>query len=336
MFNLFKFIKVMSDSKVFLFPDGNQGSNSSIDPALLMALNNGGLGANGNWMWIIFLFFLFPLIRRNGLFGNDGDNSCSSDNCKGFGYLGNMINNNDGRQLLDAAINRNGASIDKLATMFGCGKDAIMGAINGVQQAICGINSNIADVKYAMSLGNKDMAQQLASCCCDIREAITRGNYDNQLQTVNQTNQLQQAINTVATNQERGFSNVTYETQRQTCDITTEIKNLGNQITTQFGNLATQALQDKLDALREKNTALINQISNEHQTAIIGQQIAAATNPLATAIAGITREVDAIKCKLPDTATVPNPAGILVPNCVAYNAFGFGPYGPCQNGSIWS
>lgn len=326
----------MSDSKVFLFPDGNQGSNSTIDPALLMALNNGGLGANGNWMWIIFLFFLFPLIRRNGLFGNDGDNSCSNDNCKGFGYLGNMINNNDSRQLLDAAINRNGASIDKLATIFGCSKDAIMGAINGVQQAICGINSNIADVKYAMSLGNKDMAQQLASCCCDIREAITRGNYDNQLQTVNQTNQLQQAINTVATGQERGFSNVTYETQRQTCDITTEIKNLGNQITTQFSNLATQALQDKLDALREKNTALINQISNEHQTNIIGQQIAAATNPLATAIAGITREVDAIKCKLPDTATVPNPAGVLIPNCVAYNAFGFGPYGPCQNGSIWS
>ena len=326
----------MSDSKVFLFPDGNQGTSSSIDPALLMALNSGGFGANGNWMWIIFLFFLFPLIRRNGLFGNDGDGSCNDYKCNGFGYLGNMINNNDGRQLLDAAINRNGASIDKLASMFGCGKDAIIGAINGVQQAICGVNSNIADVKYAMSLGNKDMAQQLASCCCDIREAITRGNYDNQLQTVNQTNQLQQSINTVATSQERGFANVAYETQRQTCDITTEIKNLGNQITTQFGDLAKQALQDKLDAVREKNTALINQISNEHQTTLIGQQIAAATNPLAAAIAGVTREVDSIKCKLPDTATVPNPAGVLVPNCVAYNALGFGPYGLCQNGSIWS
>ena len=326
----------MADSKVFMFPDCNQGTNSNIDPALLMALNNGGFGANGNWMWIIFLFFLFPLIRRNGFFGNDGDGSCNGGNYNGFGYLGNMINNNDGRQLLDAAINRNGASIDKLANMFGCGKDAIVGAINGIQQAICGVNSNIADVKYAMSLGNKDMAQQLASCCCDIRESITRGNYDNQLQTVNQTNQLQQAINTVATSQERGFSNVTYETQRQTCDITTEIKNLGNQITTQFGNLANQALQDKLDSVREKNTSLMNQLSNEHQTAIIGQQIAAATNPLAAAIAGVTREVDSIKCKLPDTATVPNPAGVLIPNCVAYNAFGFNPYGVCQNGSIWS
>lgn len=326
----------MADSKVFLFPDGNQGTNSTIDPALLMALNNGGLGANGNWMWIIFLFFLFPLIRRNGFFGNDGDGSCNVDNCKGFGYLGNMINNNDGRQLLDAAINRNGASIDKLATMFGCGKDAIMGAINGIQQAICGVNSNIADVKYAMSLGNKDMAQQLASCCCDIRESITRGNYDNQLQTVNQTNQLQQSINNVANSQERGFSSVNYETQRQTCDIKGAIKDLSTQMASQFSELSTRALQDKLDSVREKNTTLMNQLSNEHQTALIGQQIAAATNPLAAAIAGITREVDAIKCKLPDTATVPNPAGVLVPNCVAYNTLGFGPYGPCQNGSIWS
>ena len=326
----------MADSKVFMFPDGNQGGNSSIDPALLLALNNGGMGGNGNWMWIIFLFFLYPLLRRGGFWGNDGDGSYNGGNCNGFGYLGNMINNNDGRQLLDAAINRNGASIDKLASMFGCSKDAIMGAINGVQQAICGINSNIADVKYAMSLGNKDMAQQLASCCCDIRESITRGNYDNQLQTVNQTNQLQQAINTVSTGQEKGFSNVVYETQRQTCDITNEIKNLSNQITTQFGNLANQALQDKLDSVREKNTALMNQLSNEHQTAIIGQQIASATNPLAAAIAGVTREVDSIKCKLPDTATVPNPAGVLIPNCVAYNAFGFNPYGVCQNGSIWS
>ena len=86
----------------------------------------------------------------------------------------------------------------------------IVAAINGVQQAICGVNSNIANIKYAMSLGNKDMAQQLAACCCDIRESITRGNYDNQLQTVNQTNQLQQSINTVATSQERCFANVAY------------------------------------------------------------------------------------------------------------------------------
>lgn len=327
----------MNESKVFMFPDGNQGGGSSIDPALMLALSNGGFGGNGNWMWIIFLFFLFPLLRRGGLFGDnyDGTNS-NSGCCNGFGPLSNMINNSEGRRYLDDAINRNGAGIDKLASMFGCGKDDIVSAINAIQQSICGVNSNIADVKYAMSIGNKDIAQQLASCCCNIRESITQGNYQNQLQIVNQTNQLQQAINGVANSQERGFSSVNYETQRQTCDIKGAIKDLSTQMASQFSELSTRALQDKLDAEREKTSTLMSQLSNEHQTALIGQQIAAATNPLAAAIAGVTRDVDSIKCKLPETVTVPNPPGVLVPNCVAYNAFGFGPYGPWQNGSIWS
>lgn len=39
----------MDESKVFMFPEGTKGS---IDPALLMALqNNGGFGGNGAWLW---------------------------------------------------------------------------------------------------------------------------------------------------------------------------------------------------------------------------------------------------------------------------------------------
>lgn len=43
----------MSESKVFMFPDGQQGSNhgNSLDPNLLFAMmnNNGGFGGNGNY-----------------------------------------------------------------------------------------------------------------------------------------------------------------------------------------------------------------------------------------------------------------------------------------------
>ena len=38
----------MDDSKVFMFPDAAKGS---IDPNLLLALNNNGrFGGNGNWI----------------------------------------------------------------------------------------------------------------------------------------------------------------------------------------------------------------------------------------------------------------------------------------------
>ena len=64
----------MDDSKVFMFPDGNsKGNSSTSDLATLMALmNNGGGFGNGSWIWVIFLFFLYPLMRNGGLFGNLG------------------------------------------------------------------------------------------------------------------------------------------------------------------------------------------------------------------------------------------------------------------------
>lgn len=315
----------MSDSKVFMFPDGNTGNSNGLDPNLLLALNNGGFGGNGNWMWIIFLFFLYPLMRNGGWFGNNND-GCNGHG--GFGPLANMINNNDGRQLLNDAINRNGCAIDKLASMFGCGKDVIVSAINGVQQSICSVgnqtNMSIADVKYALSLGNQSIGQQLASCCCDIKEAITAGSYQNQLQTVNQTNTLQQAINGVATGQERGFSAVAYESAKQTCELKGEIKDLGTQVAKHFADLETRALQDKIATLQETKSTLLGQLSNNAQTA----QFAAMLAPL-------QKEVSDIKCKLPETVTTPYQPFVAVPNCVAYNTFGLGA-GLYNGGSIWS
>lgn len=65
----------------------------------------------------------------------------------------------------------------------------------------------------ALQQGNMQIAQQIANCCCE-----------NRLATCQQTNTLQGAINNVAVGQERGFSSVAYETQRQTCDIEKSIK----------------------------------------------------------------------------------------------------------------
>ena len=64
----------MSTNEVFMIPD-NRGSQNSFDPNLLLASmmnGNNGLGGNGNWIWVIFLFFLYPLMRNGGLWGNNG------------------------------------------------------------------------------------------------------------------------------------------------------------------------------------------------------------------------------------------------------------------------
>lgn len=74
------------------------------------------------------------------------------------------------------------------------------------------------------------------------------------------------------------------------------------------------AMQDKINALQ-------TQLTTEHQSGVIAQQIAAAVNPIAQA-------VNEIKCAQPQTVTVPYQPFQAVPNCVAYQ------YGMYNNGNL--
>jgi len=102
-----------------------------------MALNNnGGFGGNGNWLWIIFLFFLYPLLKNGGLFGNNNGNGAA-------GYMANMANNDVGREMLMNAIQGNGNAISNLATSLGCSTDAIQAAINGVMNSVNQVGNQV-------------------------------------------------------------------------------------------------------------------------------------------------------------------------------------------------
>lgn len=123
----------MDDSKIFMFPDGGTSKTSNdVNSLLPLLMCNGGFGG-GNWIWIIFLFFLYPLMRNGGLFGNFGQNGAGC-----LGPLANMVNNNDGRDLLMQAINGNGAATQRLATEHQSGVIAqqIAAAVNPIAQAV--------------------------------------------------------------------------------------------------------------------------------------------------------------------------------------------------------
>lgn len=319
----------MPDSSIFMIPDGRSSSNTSngLDPNLLFAMmnNNGGFGGNGGWMWVIFLFFLYPLMRNGGLFGNMLGNG--SDN-GGLGSLGNLVNNDAGRELLMQAINRNGDAISSLANMFNTSSD-------NISQAICNLNTAVANVgaatnltgeqvKNAIQNGNMNLASQLSTCCCNLRESIS-----------NQTYQLTNQINSIATGQERGFSTVAYATQQQTCDInqnicnqTQTLKDNATSNTTaiiaKLDNMERSALQAKIDALQEAKSTLTTQLNLEHQNAITAQQIAAAVNPVAQTVAEI-------KAAQPATITTPYQPFVAVPNCVAAQMGLYG-YSSTNNG----
>ena len=273
-----------------------------VDPNVLLAMkgNNGMCGEGGWFMWVIFLFFLMGC-GGNGWGGFGGN---------GRGGIANEINNDYGRSLLMDAIGGNRNALSNLATQLNCTEGQIQNAISALTSQVQNVGNQVGmsgmQTINALQQGNMQIAQQIANCCCENRLAICQ-----------QTGTLQNAINNVAVGQERGFSNVAYETQRQTCDLHNAIKEATAELKAGQTAAEFRDMQDKIDHLREENG---NYKSSAMMSQIVGQSLA----PVNAALAGLQSEVNAIKCAQPNTVTVPYQPFQAVPNCVAaqYGLYG--------------
>lgn len=266
----------MSESKTYVF--GNEGSGQGgmmsllapllqqrgLDPNLLLAMNKNGNGWGDGFMWVIFLFFLMGWGGNGwGGFGNGR-----------AGGIANEINNDYGRSLLMDAIGGNRNALSNLATQLNCTEGQIQAAISALTSQVQGVGNQIGmsgmQVINALQQGNMQIAQQLASCCCE-----------NRLATCQQTNTLQNSINGVATSQERGFSSIANTIQNSTQQI------LDGQRAAEL-----REMQDKLDHLREENSTFK---SSAMTSQIVGQAVA----PINAVLAGLQQEVGVSNARCP-------------------------------------
>lgn len=286
------------ESKTYVF--GNEGSTSNngmlgllapllqkqgVDPNVLLAMKgNNGFGGEGGWfMWVIFLFFLMGWGGNGwGGFGNNGR-----------GGLANEINNDYGRGLLMDAIGGNRNALSNLATQLNCTEGQIQSAISALTSQVQNVGNQVGmsgmQTINALQQGNMQIAQQIANCCCQTNNNITTQGYESKLAICQQTHAINDNANANAlmlrdTNQSNHLA-----------------------LMSKLDQMQTQAMQDKLDALREKNSALVAQISNEHQTQALQAYQAQIITPVNAALAALQSEVAGIKCKLPNTVSVPYP-----------------------------
>lgn len=286
------------ESKTYVF--GNEGSTSNngmlgllapllqkqgVDPNVLLAMKgNNGFGGEGGWfMWVIFLFFLMGWGGNGwGGFGNNGR-----------GGLANEINNDYGRGLLMDAIGGNRNALSNLATQLNCTEGQIQSAISALTSQVQSVGDKVGmsgmQTINALQQGNMQIAQQIANCCCQTNNNITTQGYESKLAICQQTHAINDNANANAlmlrdTNQSNHLA-----------------------LMGKLDQMQTQAMQDKLDTLREKNSALVAQISNEHQTQALQAYQAQIITPVNAALAALQAEVAGIKCKLPNTVSVPYP-----------------------------
>ena len=242
----------------------------------------------------------------------------------GFGGGGN---NNAAREMLMSAIQRNGTDISQLAQSIGCSNGRLQDAISEISTQICnfaGQNGlSFQQVINSIQSGNASVIQSICDCCCKTQNAITTMGYENQLANCQQTNTL---VSTANANAQMLRDSSTANT---------------NAILNRIDAMERASLNDKLDALREKNAQQAVILNYAQQTA----QFQAMLAPIQATLADIkcnqipTKKISCPESFVPVNNSINATYG-LIPTCgygfgygIGYGGFGNG--GCCQASSLW-
>lgn len=275
------------------------GENSN--SALTAALANGGM--NGAWNNPIWAMAFLGMFANGGWGGN---------NWNGRGYneqlatIQNQLNDNQNSTLLMDAIRGNGQAAHELATSLNCDFNAVQTAIQGVQAAIANVagknDMNAMQAINAINSGNALIANQLSSCCCEVKQLVTNFGYENQINNLVQSNMIS-----------KGFGDLQYATQQQTNALS------------QNADANTRAIIAKIDQVEDsRKDREINALTAELATV-------KARAERASELAPIVQKLNDIACKQPQTVTLPYSCATAVPTQLFYQAYGVNPYAN-QNG----
>lgn len=161
----------------------------TMSPADIAALNNGGFGDGGAFMWIFAL-----LILANGGFGgwggNNGVNALNADMQRGFDTQNLQAQTRD----ILSAVNSGTAQAIAASTQNASN------AITAIKDGNASLIREFGNVENALTaLGGKQQ-----ECCCSILRGIDGVNYNNALNTAainaNTTEQTQKILDAIAGN----------------------------------------------------------------------------------------------------------------------------------------
>ena len=276
-------------STVVYTPENNGGSI----PAWMAMNNNGGLFGGNGWGGGILGFFL-GLLFGNG-WGGFGNGFGGFGGGNGAGFLSNQLNNDSGRELLMNAINSNGeasrAAISALAASLGQDFNLVNSAVQTLQSGLSSLALqqavSVPQIINSIQSGDAALQSKLCECCCENRLLTTEQGYQAQIRTLEQTNALGS------------------QADRNTRSITDAIAAQSIMINDKFCDLEKRELQGTITRQAETISQLRGQIDNAQQTAAITGYINSLVSPIA-------KEVDDIKCKMPNTVPVtwPNLAAV--------------------------
>ena len=298
-------------AEIYSIPD-NSGSNGIPFSIPVGGFGNGGFGfGNGNGQTNLMDLLGFAIVASifpnmfggygNGFGGNWGGGNGAA------GFLSNQINNDTGRELIMQAVTNQGeasrTAIQTLSTMLGQDFNLVNSAVGNVQNALQTLALqqavSVPQIINSIQSGDAALASAFQNCCCE-----------NRLSTCQQTNTLQNAINGVGNQVQAKAAADQLAMCQQTYALTDTM------------NRNYLALDNKIDAMESsrkdreiaaKDAEIATLKSQNFTAGLMAQSLA----PVNAALASLNKEVDDIKCKLPNTINVEYPQ-VSVVNTTPY------------------
>ena len=246
-----------------------------------LAMMNGGM--NG-WMSNPFAYLMFLALFRNGGFGFGGDgNGAAAATTQGIetqaqlNAIRTQLQDTSNADCIKQAVQGNGFALSQLAQTLNIDFNTLQKCCCDVQAAIQQVSGQVGfsaeRVINAAQMGDLNIIQALKDCFCQTQQLVQRMGYENQLAQKDNIAAMQKGFcdlgfgmqagfDRTNTGLERGFSQVGYETQKQTCDIINA------------GNANTQRIIDTLnnhwnDENQRKIQDLKFELSQERQNNLI-------------------------------------------------------------------
>lgn len=288
-------------------------------PEIIQLPQNGG-NQNGGTT-------LLPVANGGGLFGNNGQTSLTDilgfaviasifpnifGNGNGYGNRGNYggcgcpaVDTQLALQAVTAQGDASRAAIQNLATSMGQNYNTVLPAIQGVQNTLAALASangmGFLNVINALQQGDCNLSSQLAQCCCDNRLLTTQQGYEGRIQTIDQTNVLNNSINAQGQRQVDAIADLKTTMIKEFCD----------------------ARERDMQAIIDKQADEISQLRTKDN---INAQTSQIMGYVAAQLAPIQNTVKELLDKAPNTVPVQYPNLQVVNNTPNSNWPGFNGY----------
>ena len=307
----------MADEKTVIIPDGQNNGWGNIPAVLALnglgnnyppyGYNNGGLfGGSGSGFGAGILGGLLGGLIWNGIgMGNWGMNNWGNGGgaAASLGAQATAIGNTE---TILRAIDGTDSDVRFLATTLNTDVNTVKTNLatlqNGITQLSGQTGLSAQQIINAIQQGDAGIASQLCQCCCEMRQLTVEQGYQNQIRTLEQTAAL------------------SGQADRNTASITAAIANQTTMINEKFCDLEKREMQATIDRQADVIGQLRNAADNAAQTNQIMAYVGSVVSPLA-------KEINDIKCRLPETVNVPYPQLSVVnttPN-----------FGPNYGGNFW-